>query len=154
MKPFILLSCLALSACAGSSGSRVAPDFVLRDASGKTVSLASFRGKPVLVNFWATWCESCREEMPALEDLHRRRAADVVVLGVALDEDAGRVSAFAQAYGLTFPLLIADRKTLEDYAVRGLPTTFVVDPQGRIVRREVGPLDLRAVENDILPPAR
>ena len=142
---------LGLAACGTPAGSRQAPEFVLPDLAGKTVSLSTFRGKPVLVNFWATWCESCREKMPALEDLYRRRAAEgVVILGVSIDEEASAVPPFVKEHKLTYPILIADRKAVSDYSVRGLPTSFLIDAEGRITRRWVGALDVRAVENDIL----
>lgn len=143
---------LTLASCGAPAGSRRAPALSLKDLSGKTVDLADYRGKPVLLNFWATWCDSCREEMPALEDLNRRRAAEgVVVLGVSLDEDAASVvPPFVREHGLTFPILIADRGVVSGYAVRGLPTAYLIDADGLISRRWVGPLDVPAVENDIL----
>jgi len=147
----IAVLALALAACGAPAGSRQAPEFVLPDLTGKTVSLTALRGKPVLINFWATWCEPCREEMPALEELSKRAVGRYAVLGVSLDEDAAAVRAFAKAHKLTFPLMLADRKTSSGYAVRGLPATFLIDAEGRIARRWVGPLDFKAVENDILP---
>jgi len=147
----LILAVLVLSAACGSpAGSRLAPELVLPDPSGKPVSLASFRGKPVLVNFWATWCPSCREEMPALEQLYRRSGDRYSIVGVSLDEDAKAVPPFAKKYGLTFPLALADRKVIAAYAVRDLPATYLIDAEGRIVRRWVGALDVQAVENDIL----
>ena len=77
-------------------------------------------------------------------------AAGLVILGVSMDEDAKAVPPFARAYGLTFPLLIADKKIVADYQVRSLPTSYLIDADGRVVRRWVGPLDEHAVENDIL----
>ncbi len=152
MKRFLIaVLALALAACGAPAGSRQAPDLVLPDLAGKTVSLAALRGKPVLINFWATWCESCKEEMPALEDLSKRTGGRYAVLGVSMDTDAAVVRAFAKTHGLTFPLMLTDRKTTASFAVRGLPATFLIDSEGRIARRWVGPLDFKAVENDILP---
>ncbi|MBI4061855.1 MAG: TlpA family protein disulfide reductase [Elusimicrobia bacterium] len=141
---------LALAACGSPAGSRQAPELVLPDLAGKTVNLSSFRGRPVLVNFWATWCDTCREEMPALEKLFRRSDGRFAVIGVSLDENAALVPPFARKHGLTFPLLIADRKAVAGYAVRGLPTAYLIDAEGRISRRWVGALDVRTLENDIL----
>lgn len=142
---------MALAACGAPAGSRQAPDLVLPDLDGKTMSLSAYRGKPVLINFWATWCESCREEMPALEVLFRRSGERFAVIGVSLDENAASaVPAFTKQHKLTFPLLIADRKVVAGYAVRGLPTAYLIDAEGRIARRWVGALDVRAIENDIL----
>ncbi len=147
----IAVLALGLAACGGPAGSRQAPDLVLPDLAGKTVSLSDYRGKPVLINFWATWCDTCREEMPALEGLFRRSGGRFSVIGVSLDENAlSAVPPFAKKHALTFPLLIADRKVSAGYAVRGLPTAYLIDAEGRIARRWVGALDVRAVENDIL----
>ncbi len=150
IRPVFLVAILA--ACGAPAGSRQAPDFSLHDLSGKTVSLSQQRGKPVLVNFWATWCDACKEETPALQRLHSRLGGTgLVILGVSMDEDAPKsVPPFARAYGLTFPLLISDRQAVADYQVRGLPTSYLIDADGRVVRRWVGPLDAQAVENDIL----
>ena len=148
----LLLASFLLAGACGSEPSRLAADFTLPDMKGAPVTLSSFRGKTVLLNFWATWCDSCREETPALEELRARLGPKgLVLLGVSLDEDAAKaVPPFLKEFKATYPVLVADRKAVADYAVRGLPTTFLVDRDGRVVRRWVGPLDLRAVENDIL----
>ena len=140
-----------LAACGAPAGSRQAPDLVLPDLAGKTVSLASFRGKPVLVNFWATWCDTCRAEMPDIEQLFRRSGERFSVIGVSMDENAyTAVPPFLKEHDITFPILVADRKVSNSYAVRGLPTAYLIDAEGRIARRWVGALDVRAAENDIL----
>jgi len=141
---------LALTACGSPAGSRQAPDLVLPDLAGGTVNLATLRGKPVLVNFWATWCDSCRDEMPALEGIFRRAEGRYHVIGVSMDDNAALVPPFVKKYKLTFPIAIADRAAVAGYAVRGLPTAFLIDAEGRISRRWVGVLDMAAVENDIL----
>ncbi|MBI3566536.1 MAG: TlpA family protein disulfide reductase, partial [Elusimicrobia bacterium] len=116
------------------------------------VSLSSKKGRVVVLNFWATWCDSCKEELPALRALQERSATDgFELLSVSVDDDAAKVvPPFAAAHGLNYPLLYADRRTMDAYAVRMLPTTFLIAPDGTIARRYVGPLDARAVENDIL----
>lgn len=149
-KSISVLLLLALAACGAPAGSRQAPSLVLPDLAGKVVSLSSYRGKPVLVNFWATWCDSCKEEMPALQELSGRSGGRYAVIAVSLDEDLAAVPRFAKAYRLNFPILLADREVVDGYAVRGLPTAYLIDADGRISRRWVGPLDVRAVENDIL----
>lgn len=141
---------LGLAACGEPAGSRRAPDLVLPDLSGKTVSLESFRGKPVLINFWATWCDTCRVEMPDLEALHKRAEGRFAVLGVSMDENLSAVPPFVKEHQLTFPILLSDRKVSAAYAVRGLPAAYLIDPEGRIARRWVGAVDAHAVENDIL----
>lgn len=149
-KHLLAVLVLGLAACGAPAGSRQAPDFVLTDLAGRTVSLSALRGKPVLVNFWATWCDACRSEMPAIEELSRRSGGRFSVIGVSMDENVSAVSPFVVKHKLTFPILIADRAVSNSYAVRGLPTAFLIDAEGRIARRWVGALDVRAAENDIL----
>jgi peroxiredoxin len=142
---------LGLAACGEPAGSRQAPDLVLQDIAGKTVSLASYRGKPVLINFWATWCDTCRVEMPDLQSLHQRLdGKGPVILGVSMDENLSAVPPFVKEHKITFPILYSDRKASAAYAVRGLPAAYLIDPEGRIARRWIGAVDARAVENDIL----
>lgn len=126
-----------------------APDFSLPrlDREGE-LSLASLRGKAVVVNFWASWCGPCREEAPLLEEAWRRyRSRGLVVVGVDYDDFAGDARAFARRHGMTYPL-VQDRKkeTVNRYGVTGVPETFFVDRRGRLVGRRVS----GAVEEDEL----
>ena len=153
MKKLIFAAAVFISAaCGAPSGSRQAPELVLPGLDGRTVSLASYRGKPVLVNFWATWCDTCRAETPDIVALNERvTAKGAVVIGVSMDDNAFKVvPPFVKEHKITFPILIADRKVSASYAVRGLPTAYLIDPEGRISRRWVGALDVRAAENDIV----
>jgi peroxiredoxin len=145
------LAAAALSACGGGA-SDPAPDFSLRSREGRTVTLSGQKGRVVLVNFWATWCDSCKEELPMLQALQRERGGDrFELLAVSVDENPAKaVPPFAAKRGLGFPILYGDQKTMDAYAVRSLPTSYLIAPDGTIVRRYVGPLDARAVENDIL----
>ncbi|MFI5345874.1 MAG: TlpA family protein disulfide reductase [Elusimicrobiota bacterium] len=142
----------ALSACRGGDSTGLATDFALTSPEGKTITLSSRKGRVVLLNFWATWCDSCKDEIPALLELRRSDLGDrFEMLSVSVDDDAAKVvPPFAAKYGLKYPILYADRKTMDAYAIHMLPTTFLIAPDGGIVRRYVGPLDARAVENDIL----
>ncbi len=120
---------------------RAAPDFTLPDLAGKPVRLAELRGKTaVLINFWATWCPPCREEMPTLERLSRSRGGRVQVLGISLDTvNAAKVRAFVRELGITFPILLdPDLSVGKLYRVRGLPTSFVLDRDGIVRFREIG----------------
>ena len=117
-----------------------APDFTLNDLAAKPVTLSSFKGQIVLINFWATWCGPCRIEMPAIE---RRYAAledqGFVVLAVDVDEPITDVGAFVHDLNLTFPVLLDPGATVNDlYRVRGLPTTFIVDRDGMISQLHIG----------------
>ncbi|MHB2026346.1 MAG: peroxiredoxin family protein [Elusimicrobiota bacterium] len=129
-----------------------APGFDLYDTSGKVVSLSDYGGKVVLVNFWATWCPACREEIPDLESVYERRKKDgFTALGLSVDEEGrNAVLPFIAQSGITYPVLLCDPKTAAAYRVWELPASFLVGPDGVVARRYIGPIDPRALENDIL----
>ena len=110
-----------------------APDFTLSNLEGKEVKLSQFKGKAVLLNFWASWCVPCRSEMPAIELLHREyKDKGLVVLGID-DEEPQKQAAFLQKYGFSFASLVEPRKQASNlYSVGGIPTTVLIDQQGRI----------------------
>ncbi len=113
-----------------------AVSFDLPKVGGGTDSLAAHRGSVVLMNFWATWCPPCKEEMPALEQLYRaERAQGLVVLGIDQGESAATAGAFARAHGVTFPILVdADQQYASSYVSIGLPTSVIVGRNGHVVR--------------------
>jgi|CXWL01.1.fsa_nt_gi peroxiredoxin len=152
IKTILAALVLTLAACGDPAGVRQAPEFVLPNLAGQNVSLASLRGKPVLINFWATWCDTCRVEMPDLEGLHNRLSSKgVAILGISMDDNAFVVvPPFLKKHKITFPILIADRQVSASYAVRGLPAAFLIDAEGRIAYRWVGALNARVAENAIL----
>lgn len=118
-----------------------APDFTLTTVAGETFTLTALRGKPVVLNFWATWCPPCRAELPELQAAHERYAGEVVIVGVNQAEPAAGVAAFAGQVGLSFPLpLDAQAAVSRLYAVRSLPTTFFIDRSGVIRRIQIGPV--------------
>lgn len=126
---------------------RYAPDFALPDLNGQLVSLDQWRGQTVLINFWASWCQPCREEMPLLQATYEAYVEEgLVVLGVNMGERAQRVVGFAEDLGLTFPILVDESTTIGTlYRVRGAPTTYFVDREGVIRQRYVGPLTSEAL---------
>jgi len=126
----------------GSAEGQQAPDFELLDLSGQHVRLSSFRGQPVVINFWATWCPACQKEFPSVRASYARYASQgVVLLGVDLREPIELVSQFAQTQNLIYPILLdSDGSVSAQYAVFGIPTTVVIDAQGRVASRLTGPL--------------
>ena len=119
-----------------------APDFhAISLASGQPRTLASYRGKVILLNIWATWCEPCRAEMPAIERLHRTVTdTSFRVVSVSIDKaDSSTVTAFAREYGLTFPILQNQSGDIQDiYQTTGVPESFVIDRSGVIVKKVIG----------------
>jgi thiol-disulfide isomerase/thioredoxin len=118
-----------------------APGFTLVDLNGKKVSLTDFKGKPVLVNFWATWCGPCKLEMPWFQEFGQKYASQgLVILGLAAD-DAGKtaIATTAKKSGVTYPILLADSKVEEAYGgVDYLPETFYVDRSGKVMLETAG----------------
>jgi peroxiredoxin len=120
---------------------KAAEDFSLPAVGGTYFKLSEQRGKVVLVNFWATWCPPCLEEMPAMERLWRRhKDAGFVLVAVSLDADPHKVPPFARAHGLSFPIALDPKMAVaESYGVRALPSSFVVDRQGTLAGFALGP---------------
>ena len=108
-----------------------------------TASLADFRGKPVLLNVWASWCDPCQEEMPLLEKAHRRMAAaGGTVLGVDVQDDQQTALDFLRSKRVTFPSLRdRDRTYVHEFGVAGYPESFLIDAQGRVIAISRGPVD-------------
>lgn len=117
-----------------------APDFALPDVDGNVVRLSDFRGKTVVMNFWATWCPPCRREFPELVELYdANKDRGLVVLGVDLQEPANQVRRFAEDFGAKYPIVIdLDAEVAGQYRLLGLPTTWFVDSQGILRAQHVG----------------
>ena len=120
-----------------------APNFTLanlQDGKG-SISLASYKGKPVLVNFWATWCVPCKDEMPLLESAHNKWGSKVQFIGIDRQDYKPDALAFAQKTRVTYPLAADPDATLDGaYRLRGMPTSVFIDRNGRIVQRVTGPV--------------
>ncbi len=122
----------------------VAPDFTLPGLDGKSVSLREHRGKVVFVNIWATWCTTCKEEMPSMEKLYRALGNEAFeILAVSIDENgADAVAPFMKKHGLTFPALTDPEGAIQStYGITGVPETFIVDGNGVVVLKFIGPAD-------------
>lgn len=119
-----------------------APTFQLPTLTGETIHLADLQGRYVLINFWATWCLPCREEMPYLQQLAATHADQLTVLGINMRESSAEIQPYVDELGITFPILIQpDDEMLLGYSVRGLPLSFVIAPSGELIFQQVGPLE-------------
>jgi peroxiredoxin len=131
---------------------QLAPDFALASLDGKTLKLSDYRGKAVLLNFWATWCEPCKIEMPWFVDLQNKYGPQgLQVLGVAMDDASPKdIAEFAQKMSVNYPILIGKEKVGDDYGgVQYLPSTFYVGRNGKIVNRVFGLVSRSEIEGDI-----
>lgn len=128
-----------------------APDFSLSALDGRPVSLSDWRGQVVLINFWATWCDPCRTEMPEIQAAYQAyRNRNFVVLPINVKEDEQAVAQFAEAFHLTMPVLLDhDGSTARRYRVRGLPTSFLVDPEGVIRAIKVGEMSRAYIDSQL-----
>jgi len=124
----------------------VAPAFVLPDLHGNPVALDSFRGRPTLLNFWATWCPPCRAEVPDLESLSEAKDDCLTVVGIAIGSGGPEeVGAFARKYGLRYQTLIGNDQVAADYAVRTIPRSVLLDVSGTEAAHWDGVIDPNAV---------
>jgi len=156
----ILTSMLLVTGCAAPSVARVgesAPDFQLENLDGQTISLSDFRGKPVLINFWATWCTFCRDEMPYLQQIYEEWSdKGLVVLTINIGESHLEVEMFLQISDLSLPVLLdTNEKVAQKYNVPPIPTTFFIDRDGVIREKIIGAFPSKgAIEkhlNKIMP---
>ncbi|MFA5085323.1 MAG: TlpA disulfide reductase family protein [Candidatus Omnitrophota bacterium] len=136
------LALLVLGACSKGNAVEIganAPDFSLSDTNGKTVSLSEFKGKVVILDFFASWCPPCKQEIPDFIELERTYGGkDFSVIGVAL-VSADEAGEFAGKMGINYPVLVDDGKVSELYGpIRSIPTTFIIDKSGRIVKMYIG----------------
>jgi len=148
VRQLVVLAALAFAAAAGAAELKpwtggATPPLVLQDLNGRTHRLADYRGKVVLVNFWATWCEPCREEMPSIERLRQSLAGTPFeVLAVNIGEPRGRIERFLEKMPLGFPVLLdRDSSAAKAWKARVVPATFLVGPDGRIRYVHYGELD-------------
>ncbi len=137
----------------------VAPDFTRDDLAGGQVHLADYRGKLVLLNFWATWCAPCRKEMPLFSEWQRDyRAQGLQIIGISMDDDIASVKQLLAQRPVRYPIVMGDAKLGERFGgVLGLPLSFLIDAQGRIVARYQGESDLANMEaklKQLLPRQR
>ena len=130
------------------AGNPDAPDFNLEDQHGNFLKMSDLRGKVVIVNFWATWCPPCRKEMPSMQRAWEiLKHEDIMLLAINVGEDSDQIFAFTAEYPVEFPLIMdTDSSVVREWKVRGLPTTFIVNPAGKIVYQAIGDRDWDSVE--------
>jgi peroxiredoxin len=130
---------------------KVAPDFELPGLDDKTLRLSDFRGKVVFLNFWATWCKPCKEEMPSMEILYKNFEKDgLVVLAVSIDRVTTKkdIPPFVKSMNLTFPVLVDSwGQTDKRYKLMGVPETYIIDQQGVLREKIIGPKDWTILDN-------
>jgi thiol-disulfide isomerase/thioredoxin len=132
--------------------SGTAPDFTLQSLEGKTIHLSDFRGKPVVLNFWATWCGPCKIEMPWFVDLQKQYGpAGVQFIGVAMDDASTKdIAEFAENMKVNYPILIGKESVGDAYGgVQFLPETFYIDRNGKVVDKAFGLKGRGEIEDDV-----
>lgn len=126
-----------------------APQFTLVDTKGKSWNLAELKGKVVFLNFWATWCPPCREEMPSMQTVHTLMQEDsFVMLAVLNNDDPALADAMAAKIGATFPILIDPNNSVaQAYGLTGVPETYIIDKQGVVREKFLGAVKWNSIEN-------
>jgi len=128
-----------------------APELALEDSSGKPVTLKEYRGKIVLLDFWATWCHGCKEEIPWFSEFERKYGArGLSVVGISLDEDGWKVvKPFIKTAAVPYRIALGDDATAKQYSIENMPDTFLIDRDGKVAAKYVGLVDKGDVENNI-----
>jgi len=129
-----------------------APEFHLKNMDGQIVSLSDFRGKPVLINFWASWCDPCRKEMPYLQQVYDEwTGKGLVLLAIDIGETPAAINKFFTENNLSLPVLLdSDKQVGQEYGITGVPETFLIDKNGIIRKKKIGAYENKqAIENDL-----
>ena len=128
-----------------------APELAINDLDGKPLRLSHYRGQWVVLDFWASWCGPCRDELPKLVALQRRHAGHgVQVIGISLDDEVAPARKLARELRVNYPVALGDAKLAEQYGgILGLPVLFLIDPDGRIVARDEGEQGFAQLEREL-----
>jgi len=137
---FLMLAIVAGCTEKGTQAGAIAPEFSMQDMQGKTVRLADYKGKVIMLEFWATWCPPCREAIPGIEKLHKAyKDKGLVVLAISMDSGGwDGVKSFITDYRMTYPVLKGTEDVATTYQVRSIPMTLIINKDGRIVKRYIG----------------
>ena len=140
----------------GIAEQSLAPDFSLPDLTGQKLDLSSYRGNVVLLDFWATWCDPCREEIPHFVELQDKYGDQgLQIIGVSMDDGPEPVREFYQRYKINYPVVMGNAKTGELYGgVLGLPIAFLIGRDGRICSKHVGAADISSLDREITAQLR
>jgi peroxiredoxin len=156
MKALMLIQAMAIFCAAAmqdAASSKPAPDFRLKDLSGKQVKLSDYRGKVVVINFWATWCAPCRSEVPdlvRLRELYHDRGLEVIGISLDDEEDREEVVKFVKSFKVNYPVVMGDLEVFRAYGqIDSIPVTFVIDKRGAIRYHHIGMITFDEVEGQV-----
>jgi cytochrome c biogenesis protein CcmG/thiol:disulfide interchange protein DsbE len=148
----ILTVCLGSALLSGKTKAEMPPDWSLKDLDGKTIQLSDYKGKIVILNFWATWCPPCIAEIPDFIGLEKKyQGKDVVIIGLSVDEDPpAMVAKFVKKAGMNYPVVIATSEVTEKYgAENGIPLTLIISPDGTVTAKHLGIVTTDYLEGNI-----
>ena len=134
-----------------AASGNLAPDFTVTDLDGRKLTLSDFKGKVVLLNFWATWCAPCRTEIPHFVEMQNKYGPQgFQVIGISMDDNAKPVREFYQQYQLNYPVAVGDDKLAERFGgILGLPVNFILDREGRVHAKHLGATDVSVFDDEV-----
>lgn len=127
-------------------------DFTVKDLDNKDVSLSSYKGKVILLNFWATWCGPCKAEIPVFVELQKKYPSDLVIIGYSVDDEAPKARAFADQYKINYPIVLGlGREDVQDAfgPIWGIPASFLISRDGKVCKKHLGLADPAVFEKEI-----